>query len=183
MYSVKNAAENLHQGSSTERPCLVTGKPRKTTLTHPGLTSAQRINLDSGQTDYYTPQNIIEAARSVMGSIELDPASSPAANSRIGAARYFTEEVNGLAQPWVSPSLWMNHPYGKSEQKCSPNCQKKTCAKRGFHCKAFKPGNAEWINKLVAEYGCGNVKEACCITFASTSEKWFRPLLKQPQCF
>lgn len=176
-------AENPHQGPFTEQPRLVTAKPRITILTHPGLTSAQRINLTSGETEYYTPPNIIEAARAVMGSIELDPASSAQANARIGAARYFTEEINGLAQPWVTPSLWMNHPYGKSEQKCAPNCRKKTCARRGFHSEAFKPGNTEWINKLVEEYECGNVKQACCITFASTSEKWFRPLLKQPQCF
>lgn len=29
----------------------------------------------------------------------------------------------------------------------------------------------------------GRTIAACCITFASTSEKWFRPLLAFPQCF
>ena len=45
------------------------------------------------------------------------------------------------------------------------------------------PGNEDWIAKLVTEYEAGNVTEACCICFASTSEKWFRPLLFRPQCF
>jgi len=46
-----------------------------------------------------------------------------------------------------------------------------------------REGNPLWINKLVGEYECGNVKQACCITYASTSEKWFKPLLLYPQCF
>lgn len=29
----------------------------------------------------------------------------------------------------------------------------------------------------------GAVTEACCITYACTSEAWFRPLLLQLQCF
>ena len=43
--------------------------------------------------------------------------------------------------------------------------------------------NAKWINKLVSEYKAGNITAACAICFASTSEKWFRPLLDYPQCF
>ena len=43
--------------------------------------------------------------------------------------------------------------------------------------------NAAWINKLESEFACGNVIEACCITYACTSEVWFQPLLRRPQCF
>jgi hypothetical protein len=45
------------------------------------------------------------------------------------------------------------------------------------------PSNADWINKLVAEYEAGRVTSACCITFASTSEGWFKPLHRFPQCY
>jgi hypothetical protein len=36
---------------------------------------------------------------------------------------------------------------------------------------------------LISEFEKGNIKQACCITFAATSEAWFRPLLAYPQCF
>jgi hypothetical protein len=153
--------------------------PTSSLLTNP----AQFINATSGQVEYYTPPEIIEAARETMGAIELDPASSAIANSRIRAVRYFDESANGLYQPWIAETLWLNHPYGKSEQRCSPDCKKKVCVRRRFHLQEFKAGNAEWISKLVKEFEAGNVKQACCITFASTSEKWFRPLLRYAQCF
>ena len=117
----------------------------------------QRINQTSGDVEYYTPPAIIEAARRVLGTIDLDPASSVAANTRVKAVRIFTEADDGLAQEW-NGKVWMNHPFGKK-------------------------GNAKWINKLEAEYQSGRVLEALCITYACTSEKWFQPLLKRPQCF
>lgn len=36
------------------------------------------INQDSGDVEYYTPTEITEAARRVMGGIDLDPFSSAA---------------------------------------------------------------------------------------------------------
>lgn len=49
------------------------------------MNNAQLINQDSGDYEYYTPIEIIEAAREVMGFISLDPASSSMANEKIGA--------------------------------------------------------------------------------------------------
>lgn len=43
--------------------------------------------------------------------------------------------------------------------------------------------NKKAIQKLVSEYNNGNTTQACCITFAATSEGWFRPLLSYPMCF
>ena len=45
--------------------------------------AATLINQTSGKVEYYTPADIVEAARRVMGSIDLDPASSPAANETV----------------------------------------------------------------------------------------------------
>ena len=53
------------------------------------MNSAQLINQDSGEFEYYTPEFIIEAARRTMGGIDLDPASSFVANERVRATRYF----------------------------------------------------------------------------------------------
>lgn len=117
----------------------------------------QLINQDSGLYEYYSPQEIVEAARQTMGFITLDPASSAIANGRVKASAYMDEIDDGLSKDWYG-SVWMNHPYSRI-------------------------GNKLWIEKLVSEYEKGNVKEACCITFAATSEKWFQPLLKRPQCY
>lgn len=117
----------------------------------------QFINSDSGNDEYFTPIEIIEAARRVMGHIDLDPASSPEANKRINALRFIDRNSDGLKKIWRD-RVWMNHPFGRS-------------------------ANGPWISKLIAEFKSGHVTEACCITFASTSEFWFRPLLAFPQCF
>lgn len=119
--------------------------------------SHQLINQDSGNTEYFTPQYLVEAARAVMGGIDLDPFSSEAGNDRVAAKKFFTEKEDGLSHHWHGRT-WMNHPFGRRLNKLC-------------------------IDKLIQEYAIGNVSEACCITFASTSELWFQPLLHHPQCF
>lgn len=124
------------------------------------MTDAQLINQTSGCVDYFTPHEIIEAARDCMGGIDLDPASSWEANKRVKAVRYFCESSDGLAQKWFG-RVWLNHPFGRIS-------------------------NPLWIQKLERENDStqgGQVEQACCITFACTSEAWFQPLLKRPQCY
>lgn len=146
------------------------------------MESHQLINQDSGITEYYTPSNILDAARMTLGGFDLDPASSPTANRQVQAARIFTTEEDGLSQMWVG-KVWLNWPFGKPENACVSGCTKEICRKRGYHLNRRKPGNADWVNKLVSEYQAGRVVAALCICFAATSEGWFRPLLRQPQCF
>jgi len=43
----------------------------------------QNINADSGSDEYFTPVEIVDAARKVMGGINLDPASSLEANQKV----------------------------------------------------------------------------------------------------
>ncbi len=117
----------------------------------------QNINADSGSDEYYTPPAIIEAVRRVMGEIDLDPASSVEANKRVKAVQFFAIADDGLNKNWFGHT-WMNHPFGRLT-------------------------NRLWIAKLASEYASGRVTEAICITFAATSEKWFQPLMKQPQCY
>lgn len=115
-------------------------------------------HTDSGHVGYYTPQHIVEAAREALGGvIALDPASCTEANERVKAETIFTEEMDGLALPWWG-TVWMNHPFSRK-------------------------GNKLWVDKLVESYERGDVEAACCITWASMPEAWFRPLLAYPQCF
>ena len=121
------------------------------------MSNAQLINQDSGNTEYYTPAEIVEMAREVMGGIDLDPFSSEQANKTVKATYYFTKEDCSLMEDWWG-RVWMNHPFGRKMNKAC-------------------------VNKLVKEYRLRITLEACCITFAATSEAWFRPLLKYPQCY
>ena len=160
------------------------------------------INQDSNNVEWYTPPEIIEAARATMGNIDLDPASSCAANKIVKAHVYYkkpkqrtlhywngslpTVVLGASPQPalfynWFAGTVFMNHPFGRSEQSCKAECAKKICKKRGWHTADPIPGNAEWINHLVNEYKAGNVKQAICITFASQSAKWARPLRDFPR--
>ncbi len=146
------------------------------------MNSHQLINQDSGLTEYYTPNQILDAARQTLGGFDLDPASSPRANCRVQAARIYTTQDDGLSLSWHG-RIWLNWPFGKSENVCQPGCTKESCRKRGYHLTRRKPGNADWVNKLANEYKEGRVQAALCICFAATSEGWFRPLLRQAQCF
>jgi hypothetical protein len=118
--------------------------------------SATLINQTSGNVEWYTPFEIVNAAREAMDGIDLDPASCVVANETVKATTIFTINDDGLSRDWRG-RVWMNHPFGRN--------------------------NAKWVAKLVGEYESGRVEQACCITFASTSEKWFKPLLDYPQCY
>lgn len=160
--------------------------------------SHQNINADSGDDEYYTSPIIIEAARATMGSIDLDPASSYKANETVKSKYYWTNQTDALSfRDWKcivkinaresylygAGNVWMNHPFGKGEKACKLNCKKKICKTRGHHIDQDIPGNKEWIDRLLSEYKKGNIKQACCITFASTSENWFMKLMQYPQCY
>lgn len=122
------------------------------------MLSHQLINQDSGKTEYYTDPAILDSVRRVFGGvIDLDPASSEIANRSVKAVKFFDVNDDGLKQQWTG-NVWMNHPFKKG-------------------------ANHLWINKLVGAFKGGGVTQAICICFASTSERWFQPLLQFPQCF
>ncbi len=50
--------------------------------------------------EYYTPAEFAEAARYVLGGIDLDPASNARANKTVRAETYYTKRHNGLIKPW-----------------------------------------------------------------------------------
>ena len=76
-----------------------------------GKTTAERI-LASNENEWYTPAKYIEAARQVLGAIDLDPASCKRANKTVKAKRIYTAKDDSLHQPWTG-RVWLNPPYGR----------------------------------------------------------------------
>lgn len=71
------------------------------------------LTQNSGDYEYYTPIILPISALAVMGSINLDPASSEKANEMIQADQIFTKENDGLKQDWYG-NIWMNHPFSRT---------------------------------------------------------------------
>ena len=70
------------------------------------------VSNNSGENEWYTPSEFIESARKVMGSIDLDPASSELANKTVMATEYYTKEDDGLSKEWYG-NVWLNPPYAQ----------------------------------------------------------------------
>lgn len=112
--------------------------------------------------EWYTRPRYIEAARKVMGSIELDPASCEIANRIVKAERFYAKEQNGLLQEWRTRSLWLNPPYGKSGGTSMQGV---------------------WLVRLINEYLQGNVEQAIFLSTANPEANWFQPLWNYLICF
>lgn len=144
--------------------------------------TVQRLLQDTGSVEYYTPLEVVDAARVTLGGIDLDPASCVEANRTVRATKFYTLADDGLAQPWGG-RVWMNHPFSKGWRACTASCKRKTCAKRGYHVPVDVPGNAAWVDRLVQAFEVGEVTQAVCICFAATSEQWYAPLHAYPQVY
>lgn len=132
---------------------------------HQPLINHQLIN-QSTNNEWYTPRPFLDAARDVMGAIDLDPASNPMANEAVQAARYYTITDDGYAHSWGAPDepvrVWMNPPYGTHDGESN---------------------QARWSRRLIEEYRAGNVSEAIMLVNAVTGNAWFAPLKDFPICF
>lgn len=106
----------------------------------------------TGNSEWYTPSCYIEAAREVMGNIDIDPASNEVANRIIKAGEYYTAEDNGLTKEWAG-NVWMNPPY-------------------------TQPLVTEFCDLLVEKYQSGEVKQACVLVNNATETQFYQNMLK-----
>lgn len=126
------------------------------------MTTAHERIHSSKSNEWYTPPRYIHAAREVMGSIDLDPASCEEANKIVCAWRYYNQAEDGLRRQWHG-HVWLNPPYGKDVRNRS---------------------NQEiWSDNLLQEYCSGRVSQAVLLVNAVPDRKWFQPLWGFPVCF
>lgn len=121
--------------------------------------NGSQVTNNSGDNEWFTPAQYIEAARTVMGGIDLDPASSPAANEVVRATRIHTVDDDGLAHPWEG-RVWMNPPYAA---------------------KLIRP----FCERLAELYDMGDVTQAVALVNSATETGWFHTLAGQAvaMCF
>lgn len=109
------------------------------------------VTYNSGENEWYTPENITDAARLTMGTIDLDPASSEIANQTINATEIYTIEDDGLNKHWYG-NVWLNPPYSR-------------------------PKMNHFSIKLTQELP--NICQACVLINNATETKWCQRLLKK----
>ena len=85
-------------------------------MTEQSVLSAEMMLSRSSPVEVWTPAPIIEAARVIMGGIDLDPASCAAANDTVRATRYLAAVDDGLSVPWAG-RVWCNPPFADGGQR------------------------------------------------------------------
>lgn len=115
------------------------------------LSIPPHVSHNSGNNEWYTPAEYIAAARAVMGSIDLDPASSVKANEIVCATHFYTAQNSGLDQDWMG-RVWMNPPY-----------------------------SSEWvglfISKFVLHFNQRQIVEGIVLVNNATETHWFAELI------
>lgn len=106
---------------------------------------------NSGNNEWYTPSKYIELARSVLGTIDLDPASCEYANMTVRAKQFYSAQNNGLDKEW-NGNVWMNPPYEAGLVK-------------------------QFADKFVQEYEGGRVLQGIVLVNNATETSWFANLV------
>jgi phage N-6-adenine-methyltransferase len=101
----------------------------------------------TGEVEWYTPKKYIEAAVAVMGAIDLDPASSAAAQANVGAARFYTIKDDGITAPWAG-RVFLNPPYAM-------------------------PYVEQFASRMAKAYQEGEIEQGILLTNNATDTNWF----------
>jgi len=116
------------------------------------LGAAPHIGENSGQSEWFTPAEYVEAARRVMGGIDLDPASTEIANGVVKATTFYTAAQDGLGLPWAG-RVWLNPPYSQ-------------------------PLVTQFCERLASECESGTVTQACALVNNATETGWFQRMAR-----
>lgn len=108
----------------------------------------------SNSNEHNPPSYIIEAAREVMGNIDLDPMSNELANEVIRATTYYTKGDNGLDREWEG-NVWLNPPFSLADKA---------------------------VEKLINSYERGKVTQAVLLLKSTIETKRYQKLYPYPFC-
>lgn len=102
--------------------------------------------------DYFTPPELVDAARRAMGDIDLDAASHPIANRTLRIPDYFHINRSAFENDWYG-RVWLNPPYGN---------------------------NAPWFERIVRFLDEGSVDQLCMLSpvWAFTTEQ-AKPVMRR----
>jgi ParB family chromosome partitioning protein len=125
------------------------------------------VSFNSGNNEWYTPAEFIEAAVKVMGKIDLDPASSEIANKTVKAEKYYTSETNGLAHNWFG-NVWLNPPYSSD---LIGKFADKVISEYGNYSQMIILVN----NATETEWFCKLVSKASAVVFPKSRVKFYMP--------
>jgi len=132
----RRLAETKERGDGIDRKFVLTGVPH--------------VAHNSGENEWYTPPEYIEAVRDVLGEIDLDPASTKEANSVVAAKRFFDKKADGLSREWGG-SVFMNPPYAQ-------------------------PLITDFCRKFLEELSAGRVSRGIVLVNNATETEWFQGL-------
>lgn len=102
-------------------------------------------HFSSESNEWYTPQNIIDAAAQVLDGIAVDPCSNTG-TPNVPASKHYTAEDDGLSMNW-NGTVYMNPPYGR----------------------ALK----HWVRKFKLEHGKGRMTAGIALLPARPGSDWF----------
>jgi len=118
------------------------------------MRQAMSVLTSRKTTEWYTPPDLIERARSVLGTIDLDPASNDIAQQWIKATTYYTAETL-LQSPWEG-RVWLNPPFSDTPV---------------------------WVARLEHAYAVGAVSTAILLVNSAPGYSWWEHLWRRrPVC-
>lgn len=115
-------------------------------------------HIESDGDEWYTPDEYIQSARTVLGTIDLDPATTSVAQEIVAAKKFYTKDDDGLTKRWFG-TVWLNPPYSY-------------------------PLVEQFTTHAINQYQKGNVKAGIVLTNNCTDAAWFQALIERfPVCF
>lgn len=115
---------------------------------------AMQVLTSQATQEWYTPPWLIDLARELLGTIDLDPASNDVAQQWIQATTYYTVETP-LQAPWAG-RVWLNPPFNDTPT---------------------------WVARLESAYVTGAVREALLLVNSAPGYVWWETLWRQrPVC-
>lgn len=106
----------------------------------------------TGEVEWYTPREYLDAASEVMGAIDLDPASSDLAQEHVLAGRYFTRREDGLKQNW-SGRVFLNPPYKM-------------------------PDVEQFVQKMISSFEAADIEQGILLTNNAPDTAWYQRAIR-----